>query len=354
VISLTHDITQDIILPPGFTLYGRVTTNSVGVANVDIFAQDPTSPAGFGISATDANGFYTGTLPAGNFDIVVTNVTGPPDSEQDVVFPPGYTVSGQVTCHAGLPNVFVLVMPEPPVSAGSFPGWGRFTAADGYYALALQSGTYTFSVDWPGGSRPDRIVPGVEVTQDLTLDFGACTVFLPLIVKPLALDLIDDFDDGQDPNALGGFSSTAWPAQCPPTISGDYDPSYAYSGSYGYRLSYNVTPICYGVWQTDLRGWDYSGFSTLTFWIKGASDNEQPHIYLQDSDNCQITTCRHFVNVGSFLPTGRVTTNWQQAKIPMSIFAVNGVILTRLRFFQIAFEFANMNGAIYIDEIRFE
>ena len=367
VISLTQIITQDAILPSGFTVYGQVTANSVGVANVDIFAQDPLSD-GFGITATDADGIYTGTLPAGNFDIlffappfsgygstVVTNITGPPDVQQNVSLPAGHTISGKVTaCGAGLANVFVHGAPEASIPTGRLSGWGRFTGIDGFYALALQQGVYTITVDPPGISPPPRIIPSVTVTQDLTLDFDFCTLFLPIIFKSPPLDLVDDFDDGEEPNALGGFSSINWPVPCPPTtISSDYDPM-AYSGSYSYRLSYNVTPICYGVWQTDLRDWNYSGFSMTTFWIKGATGNEQARIYLQDSDNCQALPCRHFVNVGSYLPTGRVTTEWQQARIPLNVFASHGVNLMRLRFFQVVFEHDNLTGTVYVDEIRFE
>lgn len=179
------------------------------------------------------------------------------------------------------------------------------------------------------------------------------TVYLPIIFK--RPDLVDNFDDGQDPNALGGYSNFAWgPVPCPQTISGNYTMLNPYNGSYSYRLSFNATPICYGVWQTDLRDLNFSGSSAITFWIRGASGSERPHIYLQDSDNCQLTNCRYFVDVNSFLTAGRVTTGWQQARIPLTVFTANGVNLTRLRFFQVVFEWDNLAGTIYIDEIRFQ
>lgn len=175
------------------------------------------------------------------------------------------------------------------------------------------------------------------------------TVYLPIIFNPPGL--IDNFDDGHDPNVLGGYSSFAWYTPCPQTINGDYVSRTTYStynnSPYSYRLQYNVTPICYGLWQTDIRDLNYSGFSTLTFWIRGASGGEKAHIYLQDSDDCQFTACRHFVNVST-------TTRWQQVRIPLSIYAAKGVNLTRLRFFQVAFEWNNLAGTVYIDEIRFE
>ncbi len=179
------------------------------------------------------------------------------------------------------------------------------------------------------------------------------TVYLPLIFNPPSL--VDNFDDGHDPNALGGYSSFFWHPPCPQPINGDYAPNGYNNSPYSYRLQYNVTPICYGGWQTDIRDLNFSGFSTLNFWIRGASSGEEPHIYLQDSDKCEVMQCRHYVDVSSFnLPAGQVTTDWQQARIPLSIYTANGVNLTRLRFFQVVFEWDNMAGVIYIDEIRFQ
>lgn len=197
VISLTQNIIQDIVLPPGFTVYGQVKkSNGQGQANVDIFAQDSTQPQGYGITATDQNGLYTGTVPAGNFDIlffpppslelgstVVTNITGPPNIRKDVTLPTGKTVSGIIKCGSGLANAFIEAAPQPPVSAGSFGGWGRFAGADGFYALALQAGTYTFTVNPAGDQLPNQALSLVEVNQDLTLNFDYLCLFLPVILK---------------------------------------------------------------------------------------------------------------------------------------------------------------------------
>jgi hypothetical protein len=197
IISLTQNVIQDIVLPPGFTIYGRVrNSGGQGQANADIFAQDPSQSQGYGITATDQDGFYTGTLPAGNFDMlffappsvglgstVVTNIAGPPDVRRNVTLPAGYTVSGTIRCGCGLANTFIEAAPQPPLSAGGFHGWGRFAGADGFYAMALQPGVYTFTVNPPGVDLPDRVAPLVEVTQDMTLNFDYHCLFLPIILK---------------------------------------------------------------------------------------------------------------------------------------------------------------------------
>jgi hypothetical protein len=368
VIIAESNITRDIILRPGFTITGQVTADGAGIAGVEIFAQDfSNNEDGYGITATDGSGRYSGTLPAGTFDIlffappfsgfgstVVTNLTGLSDT-QNVPLPIGHTISGTVRCGTGLPNTFVHADPDLPSLAGQFGGWGRYTADDGYYALALQPSTYTLSADWPPSGSPDRLVPTVVITQDLTLDFAACTVYLPIIFKPR--DLVDDFDDGQDPNALGGPIGHGWPLNCMPTLDHDYDPVNAFGGSaFGYRLTYTVTQSCYAVWETGLQGYSFSDYSDVTFQIKGKAGGEEPHIYLQDTSDCQINaSCRHYVQVSDLrLEASQITTNWQQARVPLSIYKDNGVNLHSLQFFQIVFEWKNMNGTIYVDEIRFE
>jgi hypothetical protein len=79
-------------------------------------------------------------------------------------------------------NAYIEAAPQPPLSAGRIGGWGRFAGSDGFYALALQPGTYTFTVSLPGDIL-QRIIPKVTVTQDLTLDFDYYCIYVPIILK---------------------------------------------------------------------------------------------------------------------------------------------------------------------------
>jgi hypothetical protein len=159
---------------------------------------------------------------------------------------------------------------------------------------------------------------------------------------------IDDFDDGQDPNAIGGPIS--WEGPCVIPSPGDYDPINACGGSgYGYRLSYDVTPTCYATWQTRLLGKDFSSFSALTFQIKGAQGDERPNVYLQNT-----SSQRHYADVEEFLHAGWVMPSWKLATIPLDVFGDGGVDLKVLNYLQIVFEWEYMTGTIYVDEIRFE
>ena len=90
----------------------------------------------------------------------------------------------QVFVFGGLANAFVSAAPQPPPSAGFFGDWGRFAGADGFYALALQPGIYSFTVSPPGEiPLPKIILPIVDVTQDLALDFDYHCLFLPIVLR---------------------------------------------------------------------------------------------------------------------------------------------------------------------------
>ncbi len=165
---------------------------------------------------------------------------------------------------------------------------------------------------------------------------------------------IDNFEDKQlNQNTIGGpiewFNDPN--DTCVLPNPGGQDGNNAHTGNYGYRLTYAVTPTCYAAWQSSLLNKDYSDFKVVTFWIKGALGNEHPNIYLQNT-----STQRCYVDVEKFLLPGHdhVTTEWQQVRIPLSEFSKCGVDLSSVFWFQIVFEWENMNGTIYIDDIKFE
>lgn len=155
---------------------------------------------------------------------------------------------------------------------------------------------------------------------------------------------IEDFDDGYDPNSIGGLNG--WYGPCVLPSPSDY---FSEGSGYALYLSYNVTPTCYAAWQTDLLGLDYSGFSTVSFHVKGALGNEQAHIYLQNSP-----TQRSYVDINDYLPANHITDDWQSVLIPLTAFTAGGVNLATLQQFQCVFEWDFLTGTIFIDDIRFE
>jgi hypothetical protein len=252
-----------------------------------------------------------------------------------------------------LPLILNCWPPIPALNPIANGGDGNYTVS---WKPPCSGGTYTYTLqedDNPTFSSP-HIYPPTSMLS-ITVTGRVCGTYYYRVKatddqgagsrsNTEAADVthltIDDFDDGQDPNAIGG--PVEWYGPCVILSPSDYDAGNAYGDSgYGYRLSYGVTPTCYATWQTGLLGKDFSDFSTLTFQIKGALGNEQPNIYLQNTP-----TQRHYVNVEGFLPAGRVITDWQQAMIPMSEFSADGMDLTKVHFFQIVFEWALMSGTI--------
>lgn len=164
--------------------------------------------------------------------------------------------------------------------------------------------------------------------------------------------LIDDFNSGQKPNALGGDYGAWNKDEADPTQKcvNSYDKINAYGGvGYGLRLDYDVdspNPAYNGFWMK-LQGLDASLYQELVFYVKGdAEKGNTPRIKLELKNSHEV---------GKYLLTG-ITPEWQQIRIPLTDFAGlterNGMTE-----FVIVFDDLNSNpkvGTIYIDEITLE
>jgi uncharacterized repeat protein (TIGR01451 family) len=193
-IPITQDTFLSVTLPPGFTVAGCVTDGSGHpVPGVQIYAKDP-AIGGFGFAPTNEAGCYTGTLPAGVYDIqfipppwhglgsvtitdVVSTTAGCPNATLPITLPAGYTLSGRVTCNdAGIKNVFVYAEPEGPHDPdNSQPGYGVFTVDDGSYELPLVSGIYvlTFTPPAAAGLNAEAFTT-IELITDTVLNVNFC------------------------------------------------------------------------------------------------------------------------------------------------------------------------------------
>jgi RHS repeat-associated protein len=116
----------------------------------------------------------------------------------------------------------------------------------------------------------------------------------------------------------------------------------SYGGTIG--LDYGEGRFSYGIWETDLLGYDARVDRALVIKIKGQTGGEKPNIYLDDG----IT--RRPVRAMELPP---ITTSWQEIYIPLEKFASQGVDLSHLEALQLDFEWEKMEGTIYIGEIRF-
>lgn len=208
-ITVTQSMTQNVTLPPGFTVAGCVTDESANpVSGVQVYAKDP-NIGGFGFAPTNESGCYTGTLPlagtplTGTYDIqfipppgrglgsitkinVVSETSGCPNTSLPITLPAGFTISGTATCQ-GQPvkNVYVYADPvEGGAPGDDLVGWGLYTVDDGSYGLPVVPGTYNVKFIPPPETGFNTVVTiGIQIIADTILDIDLCPLHLPIIMK---------------------------------------------------------------------------------------------------------------------------------------------------------------------------
>jgi endo-beta-N-acetylglucosaminidase D len=164
--------------------------------------------------------------------------------------------------------------------------------------------------------------------------------------------LIDDFDRGEKPNALGGdFGS--WdkdPNDPSQKCAITFDKTNAFGGvGYSLKIDYDVdspNPAYNGMWM-DLKGSDLSQYKKLTFYIKGDPSRGYTNQIKLEIKNGKET--------GNHIVKG-ISDQWQQVSIPLSEF--KGISdLKAVKEFVVVFDDLNATkkvGTIYLDEILFE
>lgn len=175
-----------------------------------------------------------------------------------------------------------------------------------------------------------------------------------LLVDNIALSktldslLVDDFRRQDKINRLGD-KHTIFVAGTA-AINGERmmnSPNAVYSLSYGGNIG-DPIPGRLGQshvgWQTGLGGIDCSGCGALSFRIRGSRGGEKPNIYLDDGN------FRWGLDIEKY---AEVTTQWQDVTLPLDDFAGFGVDLTHLSELLMFFEWGEMSGTIYLDDIRF-
>jgi hypothetical protein len=161
------------------------------------YITEPGKEEGFGLTLSKADGQYAGTLPEGAFDIqflppigqglgstIITDQTPiTPGYYLPVVLPPGVTLSGNTVCAAPLEGVFIFADPEPDIPGDNIGGWGEFSDSQGFFGLALVTGTYRLEFIAPAGTGlPEKVVTEtIQEDRFLIIDF--CPVYLPVVLK---------------------------------------------------------------------------------------------------------------------------------------------------------------------------
>ena len=112
----------------------------------------------------------------------------------------------------------------------------------------------------------------------------------------------------------------------------------------------------YSILKTGPKYFDAAGFTRLTFWVKGEKGDENFVVGLSDRHWEQVGDSVKSEEIGVYLQDRKVTTEWQQAVIPMDVFFIDMKELASLAisFESDGFPEGKGTGVVYIDEIAFE
>ena len=99
-----------------------------------------------------------------------------------------------------------------------------------------------------------------------------------------------------------------------------------------------------------------SKFKTLRFWVKGEKGDENFRVGIADHHWDDLGDSVKSEDVGKYLPAGKITTEWQQASIPLEDFFIDfsEVAAVAICFETECFPDGVGQGTVYIDEMVLE
>ena len=179
-----------------------------------------------------------------------------------------------------------------------------------------------------------------------------------------ATALIDDFEDGGS-SKVGQRSNTY--IMAPSRALAVKTAEGAHGGAKALMLKYDKKdkggPYDSGGWcgyytllKTGSRYFDATGYKSLTLWVKGTSGGENFAVGLSDRHWDEVGDSVKSEEIGKYLPSGKLTTEWQKATIPLSTFMVE---MKELASIAICFEGSLFpggagKGTVYVDDLMLE
>lgn len=191
-----------------------------------------------------------------------------------------------------------------------------------------------FSISFTNASGHGK---GELLLDDVRLERGLSSV------------LIADFDDDTNTNRLmqknwvftSGAAAVSFGPQRPDSESSSQALRISYGGTIGLDLGRNE--YSYAGWVAGLGGIDASHAQSLQFRVRGQAGGERFDVYLDDG------TRRKPADIGKYVA---ITKDWKDVSVPLEVFARQGVDLSHLEELQLVFEWQQMSGTVYIDDIR--
>ncbi len=175
--------------------------------------------------------------------------------------------------------------------------------------------------------------------------------------------LIDDFEGAS--NKLGGRSNTY--VQEPSRALAVRVKEQPHQGQGALMIKYDKKakggPYDSGGWcgyytllKTGSRYFDGTQYQSITFWVRGATGQENFVIGLADHHWDEVGDSVKSEPIGKYLPEGKLTTAWQKATIPLSTFLVD---MKELNSISVCFEGSVLpggagTGTVYMDDLALE
>lgn len=175
--------------------------------------------------------------------------------------------------------------------------------------------------------------------------------------------MVDDFETAS--NALNGRSSAY--VQEPSRALQMRTTAEHYEGASSLMLKYDKKgtggPYDSGGWcgyytqvKSGQQFFDATPYAMLTLWVKGAKGDECFMVGFADKHWDEVGDSVKTEPIGKYLPAGKITTEWQQAKIPLSAVSVETRELATVAicFEKDCFPNGEGKGTVYVDNLAFE
>lgn len=99
-----------------------------------------------------------------------------------------------------------------------------------------------------------------------------------------------------------------------------------------------------------------SSYKTLHFWVKGEKGDENFRVGIADRHWDELGDSVKSEDIGKYLPSGKMTTEWQRASVPLETFFIDFAELAAIAicFETDCFPEGAGTGTVYIDEMVLE
>ena len=167
---------------------------------------------------------------------------------------------------------------------------------------------------------------------------------------------VDNFDDGSDPNLVGGSDYGAIGGG---SGSMGYQNTRVFRGNYGYGITYNINTASgqYGyILFSASPSIDLRSYKNLVLWLRGAKGGEHLNLYLEDDSGKYAR-----VDVNDYLTIR--SNDWQKLVVPLTVFRkhVDGgsdINLASIKYIKVSIEKVygldfSENSTIYFDDLYF-